>query len=199
MKKILIYGDSNTWGQNGFSKRHSIDLHWASILSDLLGNEYKVIPSGLCARIAGDFEPKDYRNGKSHFEVIYRTESPVDILIVALGTNDLKDRFSRTAEQITNDILWYGMKAEELRYDNGPESTIEKVLYIAPPNLDEGVEDFSKAVRLQANVSDRLLGLTKNLVVASDLKMSEDGLHFSKQAHEEMGRIVFKKIKEGLR
>ena len=59
MKKILIYGDSNTWGDNFFlGKRIDDDKQWANILQKKLGSEYKVIQEGLPGRIAGNFHIK---------------------------------------------------------------------------------------------------------------------------------------------
>lgn len=44
MKKILIYGDSNTWGDNFFlGRRIDDDKQWANILQKKLGSDYKVI------------------------------------------------------------------------------------------------------------------------------------------------------------
>ena len=66
MKKILIYGDSNTWGDNFFlGKRIDDDKQWANILQKKLGSEYKVIQEGLPGRIAGNFDIEEpYKNGR---------------------------------------------------------------------------------------------------------------------------------------
>ena len=47
MKRIVCFGDSNTYGyipNNG--KRYSSDIRWTSRLSRLLGKEFEVINAG---------------------------------------------------------------------------------------------------------------------------------------------------------
>lgn len=69
MKKILIYGDSNTWGDN-FLKRQRIDYdkQWPNIIQEKLGNTIKIIAEGLPGRLAGsDEKEKTYKNRKRLF------------------------------------------------------------------------------------------------------------------------------------
>lgn len=48
MKKILIYGDSNTWGDNFHTGvRISDDKQWPNILSSKLGDNYIVYQEKL--------------------------------------------------------------------------------------------------------------------------------------------------------
>ncbi|HMH70232.1 MAG TPA: hypothetical protein VK502_02440, partial [Candidatus Saccharimonadales bacterium] len=98
MKRLLCYGDSNTWGQAqhqvGMSKRIASDRQWPQILQHLLFNECLIIQEGLGGRVAGDFDTeKSYYNGKTSYEVVLRSAAPVDLVIIALGTNDLKVRY----------------------------------------------------------------------------------------------------------
>ena len=47
MKQIICYGDSNTFGYiPGSGKRYPKDIRWTGVLSNLLGDEYKVIEEG---------------------------------------------------------------------------------------------------------------------------------------------------------
>ena len=106
MKKILIYGDSNTWGDNFFlGKRIDDDKQWANILQKKLGSEYKVIQEGLPGRIAGNFDIEEpYKNGKDSFLSIYKSQAPIDILIIALGSNDLQKKYNRAYKNIIEDL-----------------------------------------------------------------------------------------------
>ena len=57
MKKILIYGDSNVWGDNFITrKRISDELQWSNILQKELGNDYKILQEGLPGRVAGSLK-----------------------------------------------------------------------------------------------------------------------------------------------
>ncbi len=48
MKKIFIYGDSNTWGDNFIlGQRIPDEYQWPNILQNALGDKYKIISEGL--------------------------------------------------------------------------------------------------------------------------------------------------------
>lgn len=51
MKKIVCYGDSNTFGynpKNGF--RFDKNIRWTSVLQKNLGKEFEIINEGMCDR-----------------------------------------------------------------------------------------------------------------------------------------------------
>ena len=57
MKKILIYGDSNVWGDNFLTgQRIPDDKQWVNILRNKLGNNYILFQEGLPGRLAGNEE-----------------------------------------------------------------------------------------------------------------------------------------------
>ena len=69
MKKILIYGDSNTWGDNFITgERIPDDKQWPHILEANIKG-YKILQEGLPGRIAGDYE--DIKNIKTERIVFY--------------------------------------------------------------------------------------------------------------------------------
>lgn len=48
MKKVLIYGDSNTWGDNFIlGKRIPDENQWPNILQKSLNDKFKIIQEGL--------------------------------------------------------------------------------------------------------------------------------------------------------
>ena len=108
MKKILIYGDSNTWGDNFITgERIPDDKQWPHILEANL-KDYKILQEGLPGRIAGDYEDiKKYKNGKDSFLSTFRVNAPVDIVIIALGTNDLQLRYDKSSDEVIKILKWY--------------------------------------------------------------------------------------------
>ena len=147
MKKILIYGDSNTWGDNFFlGRRIDDDKQWANILQRKLGSEYKVIQEGLPGRIAGNFDIEEpYKNGKDSFLSIYKSQAPIDILIIALGSNDLQIKYNKDYKDIIKDLLWY---KEALIEDNSNllhknkyfnKGELPRIIYIMPINFKYGL------------------------------------------------------------
>ncbi len=83
MKRILIYGDSNTWGYNSTGGRY--DNRWPRLLSG-----YEIVEEGINGRttIFDDYKP--YRNGLKGLGYALISAKPIDLLIIQLGINDLK-------------------------------------------------------------------------------------------------------------
>ena len=115
VKKVLIYGDSNTWGDNFITgKRIPDEKQWVNILKNKYSKDYMFLQEGLPGRLAGNEEIiKPYKNGKDTFISTFRTNAPVDIVIIALGTNDLQIKYNKKSKDIINDLLWYKNKLEE--------------------------------------------------------------------------------------
>ena len=92
MKRILCYGDSNTWGYTPITGvRYDEHTRWTGRLQDVLGEDYCVQEEGLNARTSAFDDPfKPYLNGKDMLEGILVSAKPLDVLVISLGTNDLK-------------------------------------------------------------------------------------------------------------
>ncbi len=195
MKTILIYGDSNTWGQSShLGGRYDYETRWVSKLKTLLGTGFDIVPAGLSGRIAGSYtNVEDIKRGKDAFEVVYRQTFPLDVAIIALGTNDLKDKYSISTAQIADDIEWYKKALEEWT-DYAGKRLCSKVLCIAPPNFIEGLLEADEARRTDLN--KQLQARFDNLLVLDEIDMSEDGVHFSEERHRQMAEAVYKKLKE---
>ncbi len=101
-KTIVCYGDSNTWGTNaGPYIRLTRSVRWTGVLQNLLGEDYEVINEGLSGRTFVAIEPgKPHRTGITHLQAILETHDPIDFVIVMLGTNDVKNTFNLSTEQI---------------------------------------------------------------------------------------------------
>lgn len=92
-KTVLCYGDSLTWGFDAENLgRHAFEDRWPSVLQKALGTEVNVIAEGLNGRTtAYDDHLSDCdRNGARILPTLLHTHGPVDLVILMLGTNDLK-------------------------------------------------------------------------------------------------------------
>ena len=102
MKTILCYGDSNTYGydpETGF--RYPYEDRWTTILQKRLGDEALVIPEGLNGRTTCfEDEIRPGRNGFAYLEPCLHSHGPIDLVVLMLGTNDLKIRFQLTPTDI---------------------------------------------------------------------------------------------------
>ena len=108
MKRLLCYGDSNTWGTipGTWGGRYDENIRWTKRLAKILGGEFEVIEEGFRGRnIAQDDEkfPRGNRNGALFFSQCVLTHDPVDYLILMLGTNNLKLEFDYDAEKCARD------------------------------------------------------------------------------------------------
>lgn len=209
MKKILIYGDSNVWGDNFFTGiRIPDEKQWPNILQNKLGDDYKIFQEGLPGRLAGDDEiEKKYKNGKSTFISTFRTIAPVDVVIIALGTNDLQLKYNKDAVKIVDDLVWYKKVLEEQYADEDDKvkyfvgNKMPDIIYILPPCFDyldgaKGIfdENSEKERKLMGEIFKNKCNC-KHLIL-NELSLVEDGIHLSYDGHQEMANLVERFILE---
>ncbi len=93
MKTVLCYGDSLTWGYipDG-SGRHAFKDRWPHVLQAELGDAVHVIADGLNGRttVFDDHMSGFERNGAKTLTTTLGTHFPLDLVIIMLGTNDMK-------------------------------------------------------------------------------------------------------------
>ena len=110
---ILAFGDSNTFGANatpgGF--RYGPAVRWPGVLQGLLGKGGHVVEAGLNGRTCNTDDPQctwlppnpgqgELVNGRRHLLACLHSHKPLDVVIIALGVNDLKDRFHLSPRDI---------------------------------------------------------------------------------------------------
>lgn len=186
-KRILIYGDSNVWGANFASKRIRHSNRWVNRLSQALRGKAYICIDGVRGRVAGDFRTdKPQKNGLSTFTAALQKADNFDLIIIALGTNDLQQRFARTSEDIVRDLLEYRNLAGET-----------PIIYILPPCFDtsdnSGYEFTNVSEQLRQKMLQRKDELG-NYIELPKLPLS-DGLHFSPLGHYQVFKIVREVLK----
>ena len=200
MKKILVYGDSNTWGDNFIEgKRIPDDKQWVNILREKYKNEYTIYQEGLPGRIAGNEElEKKYKNGKDTFLSTFRTNAPVDIVIIFLGTNDLQIKYNKTAQQIIDDLNWYKEELEKSFEDLEDRKKyfadkFPKIIYILPINFDYKVNAsvvFNEKSESKRQEIIKYFSKYDNVIVGNDLELFDDGIHLNYEGHKKMSELV---------
>lgn len=206
MKKILIYGDSNVWGDNFLTgQRIPDDKQWVNILREKLGKDYILFQEGLPGRIAGNEEKeKTFKNGKDTFISTFRTNAPVDMIIISLGTNDLQFKYNKDSNKIINDLLWYKEVIENMYEDLDDkkkylDNKMPEILYILPFNFDYKVnasmifDDKKEEERLKIikYFNDNNI---KNIYF-NDIELFEDGIHLSYEGNKRLAEKVYEVIK----
>jgi lysophospholipase L1-like esterase len=206
-KTIVCYGDSNTWGDTiGGKKRYPANVRWIGVLQDILGREYEVINEGLCGRtFVAEIPEKRHRTGITHLQSILNTNNPIDIVIIMLGTNDTKDIFGLTAEDIADHL---GQTTKFIQNSKkGPSKIIPPEIIIICPspvfNLDgwgfgEISKDAPATSLLLAPLYEKVAQeLGCRYLDAGDFINLEntDGYHFAEEHHKILGEKVAEMIK----
>ena len=186
-KRVLIYGDSNVWGDTFVGPRVRYSDRWVNRLKRELRGKARIIADGLSGRVAGDFcEAKPYKNGKQAFTKALQQAGNVDIAIIALGTNDLQQQSSRTAQAIIHDLTDYQKLA------HGAE-----VIYILPPAFSTGEDSGPEFTEQSEEIRQEILRDKDSLGEYIELPFIplSDGIHFSAKGH----RLVARAVKQALK
>jgi lysophospholipase L1-like esterase len=199
-KVIVCYGDSNTWGADpSGAGRFAPDVRWTGVLQNELGSGYKVIEEGLNGRTTNIEDTiEEDRNGRKQLPPTIESHRPFDLMIIMLGTNDLKARNNRSAA----DIAQSASKLADLarRSAAGPDGSNPKVLLMAPPatiqcggGLDllfAGSVEKSKLFPEQYAFYANAVGVefldAGSIIVSSKI----DGIHFDPDQHTKLGKAV---------
>lgn len=209
MKTVLCYGDSNTYGYNPVNgMRYARNVRWTGRLQELLGDGYTVIEEGCNGRTTVFKDPVDgWKNGLDYLKPCMNTHKPVDIVIMMLGSNDLKKEYQATAEMI-------GKGAERLlkeiyEFADAKQTFRPEIILIAPPVIGDNIMAVSPTCAFDETAIARSKELGKlykevagryqctYLNAADYIKSSEvDCLHLMPEAHEKLGSILAKLIKE---
>ena len=137
MKHILCYGDSISWGTvPGTRQRYPFEIRWPGVLQLNLGPHVRVIEECLSGRTTALEDPyRPGRNGLASFLPILQSHSPLDLVIILLGTNDLKSFYGGiTAYHASLGIL----ALIDVIRNNPLEPTYERpeTLIVSPPIID---------------------------------------------------------------
>ena len=106
MAVILCFGDSNTHGTPpitdlGRYERFGRGQRWPSLLTG-----HEVIEEGLPGRTAVYDDPVmgAHMNGQTGLKIALESHGQIDVLVLMLGTNDVKARFTSTPDQVVGGI-----------------------------------------------------------------------------------------------
>lgn len=139
MKTVLCYGDSNTYGYNPSNGlRYPEDVRWTGILRTLLGNEYRIVEEGCNGRTTIFDDPAEgWKNGLTYLQPCLNSHKPVDIVILMLGSNDLKKTFHASAEAIADGA---GELVNVIQTFTREKQGFEpKIILVSPPEIGEGM------------------------------------------------------------
>jgi lysophospholipase L1-like esterase len=206
MKRILCYGDSNTWGYDPVTQtRFDDQTRWTRVLAATLGTGYEIIEEGLNGRTTVWDDPIEGelasdKNGRTYLGPCLQSHAPLDGVILMLGTNDLKRRFGLPASDIA-----LGVKALVgviQRSRSGRGNVAPPVLLLAPPPLAALSEGMALAEMFEGGEAKSVRFGELHARVAAEASCAffdagtvirsspVDGIHFDAEEHATLGAAV---------
>lgn len=208
MKNILCFGDSNTWGYTpGTAVRYAPDVRWTGVMQAALGKDYRVLEDGLNGRTTAYEDPwSPWRSGKVSLPYSLTAQKPLDLMILMLGTNDLKftDAFgaAKGAETlITLAQMVQSRKESSLAFPNGL-----KILLVSPILIDPCVaKDPYGTLRGGADESRRFSEYFHHVAQAKGVPFFDaatvakpslvDGVHMEPESHRALGLALANEVR----
>jgi len=198
VKRILCYGDSNTWGYTAETgKRYPNHIRWPGVLQNTLGEKIHVTEEGLPGRTTVWDEPfRQGRNGKAFLATLLESHAPIDLVIIMLGTNDMKHIYSSTA--------YYAACGKIIIPAYVKPS---QVLIISPPvieRISESIKlEFHSDVTTESrDFAKRYYEIAKECgcFFLDSFKIVEnnfsDGVHLGEEEHIKLGKSVAEFVRE---
>lgn len=204
--RILCIGDSNTWGlnpENGL--RH--ENRWTKILQRQMPGD-EIIEEGLNGRTYIFDDPVcRERCGIKALPMLLMSHQPVDLVIVMLGTNDLKSIFHAKANMIAKGCRSFIRTIKDPYLYRYP---VPEILIISPVFLHDEIEeregitgDFDHVSLVQSHLlGDKIEEVCQeyevNYLRAADYARasSVDCIHMDEENHRKLADAIYHKIQK---
>ena len=212
-KHVVVYGDSLSWGIIPLTRRRlDFASRWPQVMArdlndtaEAAGRDYRVHVTEECLngrRTAFEDPYKPGRSGLIGIQQVIEAQSPLDVVIIMLGTNDFQSIHRHTPWHSAMGIaaIIDAIRATTLE----PEIPVPKILVVAPPALDHPRgpigPKFTGGDTTSAGLADALRQITAeygcgffdaNSVITSS---TVDGVHLDKEQHRVLGKAVSKVV-----
>ena len=214
-KRVLCFGDSNTWGfdpekqveNSEYSVRLSYEVRWTGRMRKLLGEEYSVIEEALNGRTSVWDDPvAPFRNGLRYLEPCLHSHEPLDLVIIMIGTNDLKPRICGRAYDIAEGIECLANCVRAVpcgRFGKTPEILLVSPISIAKdiastPFSDEfgGIAGYEQSLLLPKYIAQKAEALGCHFIDAAQYADAViDGVHMDEANHAKLAAAIAEKVK----
>ena len=189
MKKIICYGDSNTFGFNPKDgSRFDENTRWTSKLQNILGNDYNVVNEGLCDRTGFVNNPKGFLfSAQKHFPKMITKTDNIDLIILAVGSNDLQFQY---------DVSFGAIEKGLEKLINIAQEKTENIIIVPPVMLSEKVLEgffsyqFDKTSIIKSKKVGRIFRQIANVYHCGYFDINKitspsdyDGLHYDENSH----------------
>jgi lysophospholipase L1-like esterase len=209
LQQILVYADSLSWGIIPETRhRLPFEFRWPGVLEQMLNSKSKnvrVIENCLNGRRTVWEDPlKAGRNGNSGLAQVIEMHSPLDLVILMLGTNDFQCAHQNNAwlsAQGVN-VLIQTIRSAPIE----PSMPMPKILVVCPPKIKQpkgniapkfaGAElrDTTLPQELRTVCATQKVGFfdANSVIQASNI----DGIHLDQADHQILGEALAREILE---
>lgn len=173
MKNILAFGDSLTWGfVAGTRDRHPFECRWPNVLAAGLEGKARVVEEGHNGRTTVFNDPAtfDDRNGSKALPVLLASHQPLDLVIIMLGTNDLK--FAGRCRAFDAAMGMARLVEIVQKFSFIPQFNRPEILIMSPPELIPTTDEWFNELWGHAIAESRLFARHYARVA------KETGVHF---------------------
>ncbi|WP_418489780.1 GDSL-type esterase/lipase family protein [Frisingicoccus sp.] len=211
-KRIICFGNSNTWGYDPVKReRYDENTRWPMRMQQILGEAYQVIEEGQNGRTISCEDPWEWGNKKGMDYVLPMAEShtPFDILIIMLGSNELKKKFHLPAGDIAGGLQNMLMVLKGfLEYQCHQPDT--KILIVSPVHVGESIETspFAEFFEGRATVENSKRMAYWYKLVAEQFSCDffdaalvtepgeADSIHLTAEGHLKLAAALAEKVRE---
>ncbi|WP_421850200.1 SGNH/GDSL hydrolase family protein [Oricola sp.] len=202
MKTALAFGDSLTWGFDPVApSRHEAENRWPDALSAALTGRARVIAEGLNGRTTAfdDWLGAADRNGARMLPTLLDTHKPLDLVIIMLGTNDLKANIAGRA--IDAKLGMKRLVSIVRTHSWEPVACAPEILLVSPPPFCETanpdfaatfagkIEESHMLATMYADLADELeCGFFDAASVARTSPI--DGVHLDAEETKAIGKAL---------
>lgn len=149
VKRLLCFGDSNTYGWKaslqGPALRYPASLRWTGRLAGLLGSDWEVVEEGLGGRTLRDHFtvgsglslPGAGLCAKEYLPACLLSHLPLDAVIIMLGSNDMKSALNRSAESIAEGMSELADIVLSFPWEDVLDYPHPALILVSPPYIGE--------------------------------------------------------------
>ena len=201
---VLLFGDSNTHGSAPMATlsgggRFGPEVRWPGHLARALGPRVQLIEEGHPGRTTVHDDPIEgaHRNGARVLPALLESHAPLDLVVIMLGTNDFKARFSVTALDVALSVEKLALMVRAAQA--GPQGGAPALMLVAPPPVVEvgclaGIFEGAalKSPGLAAHLAD-VAGRQGAAFLDAGARIAVsplDGVHFGPEAHAVLGAAM---------
>lgn len=197
MKKVLCFGDSNTFGfipESG--KRYDKNTRWSGILAQLAAGRFEIIEAGCNNRTAFTDNPAGFeQTGCKVLPTLLKKD--LDCVILAIGVNDMQIFYNPTLEEIKNGMR----RLVDIVREHCPNA---EIILVSPARLTDNIfNGYFRAMfdKISIEKSLHLSEIYESIAKEKNCRFADwdkivtvspkDGLHLEPDAHKKIAEAMF--------